>query len=246
MSVPDSARPARPAPLIPAALAPAGGLGAGWESALAATDPGLGEALERIADTLAAESKAGRPWLPAPDRVLRALEQPLDAVRVLIVGQDPYPTPAHPVGLAFAADRAVRPLPKSLANISRELVDDVGAAPLAHPDLSAWAERGVLLLNRVLTVEEGRSGSHRGLGWQRVTDAILRVLAARGGPLVAIMWGRDAQLVRGLLGDVPVIESAHPSPLSAHRGFFGSRPFSRADALLIAQGADPIRWDISA
>ena len=229
---------------IPAALAPPTGLGAGWAEALLAEDPELGQALAAIAASLAAESAASRVWLPDGPRVLRALTRPLAEARVLIVGQDPYPTPGHPVGLAFAADRAVRPLPRSLRNIYRELADDVGVTPPPHADLSPWAEQGVVLLNRVLTVEAGASGSHARLGWQRVTDAVVRALATRGGALVAILWGRDAQAVTSLLGDVPVIASAHPSPLSARRGFFGSRPFSRANAVLVERGAEPIDWHI--
>lgn len=223
-----------------------GGLGAGWDEALLTADPGLGEALAAIAHRLEAESAAGRAWLPEAPRVLRALTRPLAEARVLIIGQDPYPTPGHPIGLSFAADRAVRPLPRSLANIHRELADDLGVARPEHADLTSWAESGVVLLNRVLTVEAGASGAHRAIGWQRVTDAVVRALASRGGPLVAILWGRDAAAVRPLLGDVPVIESAHPSPLSARRGFFGSRPFSRANALLAAQGGEPVNWEIPA
>lgn len=230
---------------VPDILAPLGGLGDGWAEALDTVDPQLDDTLAAIAARLDAEAAAGREWLPAPQRVLRALTVPLADVRVLVIGQDPYPTPGHPVGLAFAADRAVRPLPRSLANIYRELADDVGVNPPPHPDLSPWSERGVLLLNRVLTVEAGLAGSHRGLGWQRVTDAVVRALVARGGPLVAVLWGRDADAVRPLLGAVPVIASAHPSPLSARRGFFGSRPFSRVNAALVAQGAPPIDWDIA-
>jgi uracil-DNA glycosylase len=163
-------------------------------------------------------------------------------VRVLIVGQDPYPTPGHAVGLSFSVAPDVRPIPRSLANIYRELVSDLGCPQPATGDLSAWADHGVLLLNRVLTVRPGHSGSHRGKGWEAVTEAALRALVARGGPLVAILWGRDAQGLTPLLGDVPRIASAHPSPMSADRGFLGSRPFSRANAALRAQGADPIDW----
>lgn len=229
---------------LPAALAPPTGLGAGWAEALLAEDPALGEALAAIAASLAAESADSRVWLPDGPRVLRALTRPLAEARVLLIGQDPYPTPGHPVGLAFAADRAVRPLPRSLVNIYRELADDIGVTPPPHADLSPWAERGVVLLNRILTVEAGASGSHAHLGWQRVTDAVVRALAARGEALVAILWGRDAQAVTPLLGDIPVIASVHPSPLSARRGFFGSRPFSRANDLLVEQEAEPIDWRI--
>jgi uracil-DNA glycosylase len=210
----------------------------GWVEALAPVAPNLAE----LAASLRAETAAGRGYLPAGEHVLRAFRAPLDDVRVLVVGQDPYPTPGHPIGLSFAVDRHVRPLPRSLANISRELVDDLGTAPLVHGDLTRWSANGVMLLNRVLTVAPGAPGSHRGRGWEAVTDHAIRSLVERGGPLVAILWGRDAQRLRPLLGQTPVIESAHPSPLSASRGFFGSRPFSRANVLLEAQGADPVDW----
>jgi len=174
--------------------------------------------------------------------VLRAFTTSLADVRVLVLGQDPYPTPGHAIGLSFAVERAVRPIPRSLANIYRELRDDLAIETPAHGDLSAWAAQGVLLLNRVLTVRAGEAGSHRGQGWEDVTTRAVEALAARGGPLVALLWGRDAQSAAPLLEGVPVIASAHPSPLSAHAGFLGSRPFSRANALLVEQGASPIDW----
>ncbi|HWS58987.1 MAG TPA: uracil-DNA glycosylase, partial [Actinotalea sp.] len=179
---------------------------------------------------------------PAPQDVLRALARPMAQVRVLIVGQDPYPTPGHAVGLAFSVAPDVRPLPRSLANIYAELAADLGCTPRPDGDLRHWSRQGVLLLNRVLTVGVGTPASHQRLGWQEVTDQAVRALVARGGPLVAVLWGRQAAEVRPLLGEVPVVRSAHPSPLSAARGFFGSRPFSAVDALLAAQGAPPIRW----
>lgn len=182
--------------------------------------------------------------LPRPEQVMRAFFEPLADVRVLIVGQDPYPTPGHPIGLSFAAERHVRPLPRSLANIYRELKDDLGIAPAEHADLSAWQRQGVMLLNRVLTVRAGDAGSHRGMGWEAVTEQAVRALAGRGGPLVAILWGRPAQTLKPLLGNVPVIASPHPSPLSARRGFFGSKPFSRCNELLEEQGAAPIDWRV--
>ena len=148
------------------------------------------------------------------------------------------------MGLAFSVAPEVRPIPRSLVNIYRELGADLGLPSPSTGDLTAWAERGVLLLNRVLTVEPGRPGSHRGKGWEEVTEAAIRALVARGGPLVAILWGRDAQSLTPLLGEVPRIASAHPSPLSADRGFFGSRPFSRANAALVAQGGPPIDWSL--
>ena len=194
---------------------------------------------------LRAEVAAGRTYLPAGENILRAFSAPLAAARVLIVGQDPYPTPGHPIGLSFAVDRAVRPLPRSLANIYAELRSDLGIEPPEHGDLTAWARQGVVLLNRVLTVAPGAPASHRGKGWEAVTDAAIAALVRRGGPLVAILWGRDAQSLQPALGTVPVIASPHPSPLSASRGFFGSRPFSRANDLLVRQGGEPIDWRLS-
>lgn len=215
--------------------------------------PDWAEALEPVAgaissagDFLRAEVAAGRSYLPAGPNILRAFREPLAGVRVLISGQDPYPTPGHPMGLSFSVGSDVRPLPRSLDNIFRELHDDLGIAPSEHGDLSAWSAQGVLLLNRVLSVRAGVTASHRGKGWEQVTEQAIRALVSRGGPLVAILWGRDAQTLKPLLGSTPVIESAHPSPLSASRGFFGSRPFSRTNALLQEQGAEPIDWRLPA
>ena len=199
----------------------------------------------RMGDFLRAEVAAGRGYLPAGQQVLRAFGQPLDAVRVLVVGQDPYPTPGHPVGLSFSVAPDVRPVPRSLQNINKELGTDLGLSAPPNGDLSPWADQGVLLLNRVLTVRPGAAASHRGKGWEAVTGRAIAALVERGGPLVAILWGRDAQTLGPALGDVPRIESAHPSPLSASGGFFGSRPFSRANALLREQGADPIDWSLT-
>ncbi|MDN5766596.1 MAG: uracil-DNA glycosylase [Humibacillus sp.] len=206
-------------------------------------------ALEPVADTitalgsfLRAEVAAGRGYLPAGDVVLRAFSLPLDEVKVLVVGQDPYPTVGHPVGLSFSVAPDVRPVPRSLQNIYRELGTDLGLPTPPHGDLTPWFQRGVMLLNRVLTVAPGKSDSHRGKGWEAVTDRAISALAARGGPLVAILWGKKAQSSGRLLGEVPRIESAHPSPLSANNGFFGSRPFSRANDLLVQQGGEPIDW----
>ncbi|WP_432558960.1 uracil-DNA glycosylase [Granulicoccus sp. GXG6511] len=201
--------------------------------------------ISRMGDFLRAENAAGRGYLPAGADVLRAFTLPLAQVRVLIVGQDPYPTPGHPVGLSFSVGPDVRPLPKSLINIYRELQDDLGIQPATSGDLTPWFDQGVLLLNRVLTVRPGKSGSHRGKGWEIVTQRAIEALAERGGPLVAILWGRDAQSVTQWLGNTAHIASAHPSPLSAHSGFFGSRPFSRANVLLTEQGATPIDWNLN-
>lgn len=201
------------------------------------------ETLAGIGEFLRAENAAQRPWAPSGANILRAFTQPLDDVRVLIVGQDPYPTPGHAVGLSFSVAPEVRPLPRSLSNIYRELVDDLGVATPSSGDLSPWAQRGVLLLNRVLTVHVGEPGSHRGKGWEEITQAAISALADRADqPLVAILWGRDAQTAAEFLPDVPVITSAHPSPMSADRGFFGSRPFSRANELLDEIGGDPLDW----
>jgi uracil-DNA glycosylase len=216
------------------------GIDAGWAEALAPVADRIGA----MGDFLRAEVEEGRGYLPRGQNVLRAFRTPLDAVRVLIVGQDPYPTPGHAIGLSFAVDPHVRPLPRSLVNIYRELHDDLQLPIPAHGDLSAWSANGVLLLNRVLTVRPGEAGSHRGLGWEAVTEQAIRALVARDRPLVAILWGRDAAGLRPLLGPTPIIESAHPSPLSARRGFVGSRPFSRANDLLAAQGAEPVDWRI--
>lgn len=203
------------------------------------------DTLSELGTFLRAEGAAGRPWLPAGDAILRAFATPIDDVRVLIVGQDPYPTPGHPIGLSFAVAPDVRPLPRSLQNIYRELVDDLGVDRPASGDLTPWTERGVMLLNRVLTVQAGNPGSHRGKGWEAFTECAIRGLVDRpDAPLVAILWGRDAQSLEPLLEDIPVIASAHPSPMSADKGFFGSRPFSRANALLEELGDDPIDWSL--
>lgn len=221
-----------------AGLVAKGLVAADWAEALEPVD----ENIAGMGRFLREEVAAGREYLPAGERVLRAFLRPLADVRVLVVGQDPYPTRGHPIGLSFAVAPDVRPVPRSLANIYRELHDDLGIAPVAHGDLTAWAEQGVMLLNRVLTVRPGEPASHRGRGWETVTDRAIAALAARGGPCAAILWGRDAQSLKPALGPVPWVESAHPSPLSASRGFFGSRPFSRVDRLLVGQGGDPVDW----
>ena len=214
---------------------------AGWVAAL---EP-VSDQIARMGEFLRQQIKEGKRYLPAGDLVLRAFKQPFDDVKVLIVGQDPYPTPGHPVGLAFSVAPGVTPLPGSLVNIFREYSQDLGYPAPATGDLTPWTERGVLLLNRVLTVQPGKPGSHRGQGWEEVTEQAIRALAARDKPLVAILWGRDARSVAPFLGDkVPRIESAHPSPMSAHNGFFGTRPFSRANQLLQRQNAGPVDWKL--
>jgi uracil-DNA glycosylase len=198
--------------------------------------------ITRMGAFLRDELAAGRTYLPAGHNILRAFQRPMSDVRVLIVGQDPYPTPGHAVGLSFSVASDVRPVPRSLANIFRELYDDLGVGPPSNGDLTPWADQGVLLLNRVLTVAPGTAGSHRGRGWEAVTERAITALAARGGPMAAVLWGRDAQGLKSMLGDIPCVESPHPSPLSASRGFFGSRPFSRVNDLLARQGGTPVDW----
>jgi len=211
---------------------------AGWAEALAPVAPQIAA----MGEFLRAELAAGRRYLPAGEHVLRAFTQPFADVRVLIVGQDPYPTPGHPIGLSFAVERHVRPIPRSLQKIYRELQSDLGITPPEHGDLTSWTEHGVLLLNRCLTVAPGASASHRGKGWEPVTEQAIRALVDRNTPLVAILWGRDAQTLQPLLEATPVIRSAHPSPMSASNGFFGSKPFSRVDAMLVERGGEPVDW----
>ncbi|MFE9663897.1 MULTISPECIES: uracil-DNA glycosylase [unclassified Streptomyces] len=211
---------------------------AGWAKAL---EP-VADQVARMGDFLRAEIAAGRTYLPAGAHVLRAFQQPFDEVRVLIVGQDPYPTPGHAVGLSFAVAPEVRPLPGSLINIYRELTSDLGVPPPSNGDLTPWTRQGVLLLNKSLTTAPRKPGAHRGKGWEAVTEQAIRALAARGRPLVSVLWGRDARNVRPLLGNLPAVESVHPSPMSADNGFFGSRPFSRTNDLLVQQGAQPVDW----
>jgi len=214
---------------------------AGWARALAPVEANVAA----MGEFLRAELAAGRRYLPAGPNVLRAFTQPFDGVRVLIVGQDPYPTPGHAVGLSFSVSRETRPVPRSLANIFREYADDLGHPTPSTGDLTPWAEQGVLLLNRVLTVQPGQPASHRGKGWEAVTEQAIRALVARDAePLVAILWGSDARELAAHMPDVPTIESAHPSPMSADRGFFGSRPFSRANALLEELGGEPVDWKL--
>jgi uracil-DNA glycosylase len=224
-----------------AGLVDKGLVAADWAEALAPVD----DQIARMGEFLRAEVAAGRSYLPAGDVILRAFQRPLADVKVLVVGQDPYPTPGHPVGLSFSVAPDVRPVPKSLVNIYTELVDDLGVERPRNGDLTPWADHGVLLLNRSLTVAPGQSASHRGKGWEPVTQQAIAALVARGGPLAAILWGRDAQSLKPDLGGVPWVESVHPSPLSAHRGFFGSKPFSRVNRMLVEQGGEPVVWALT-
>ena len=216
------------------------GLDPGWAAALAPVAANIAA----LGDFLKGEVAAGRGYLPAGTRVLRAFTRPLADVRVLIVGQDPYPTPGHSVGLSFSVDPEVRPIPRSLANIYQELSADLGVPTPKNGDLSPWADRGVLLLNRVLTVRPGVAGSHRGKGWEAVTAQAIAALVARDRPLVAVLWGREAQALIPMLGPTPYLASPHPSPLSASKGFGGSRPFSKVNQHLIEQGSTQVDWSL--
>lgn len=214
---------------------------AGWAQALEPASP----VVTQMGEFLRQEIAAGRRYLPSGANVLRAFQQPFEQVRVLIVGQDPYPTPGHAVGLSFSVAAETKPIPRSLSNIFREYSEDLGHPAPSTGDLTPWTEQGVLLLNRCLTVEPGSPGSHRDKGWEAVTEQAIRALVERDAePLVAILWGRDARNLVPLLVDVPIVESAHPSPMSADRGFFGSRPFSRANDLLEEIGGDPVDWKL--
>ncbi|WP_367136255.1 uracil-DNA glycosylase [Saccharothrix sp. HUAS TT1] len=213
---------------------------AGWAAALAP----VADRIAAMGEFLRAEVAAGRTYLPAGENVLRAFQQPFHDVRVLIVGQDPYPTPGHAVGLSFSVSPETRPIPKSLVNIYQEYTTDLGHPKPTSGDLTPWAERGVLLLNRALTVQPGKSNSHRNKGWEPVTEQAIKALAERDAPLVAILWGSQARALKPLLGADRCVESVHPSPLSAAGGFFGSRPFSKANELLVGQGAEPIDWKL--
>ncbi|WP_344161110.1 uracil-DNA glycosylase [Nocardiopsis rhodophaea] len=209
----------------------------GWAKAL---EPVAGR-ISEMGEFLRKEVAEGRTYLPSGENVLRAFQQPFDDVRVLLVGQDPYPTPGHAIGLSFAVAPDVK-LPGSLRNIYKEYMDDLGLPKPSNGDLTPWTKQGVLLLNRALTVMPGKPASHRGKGWEEVTEQAIRALAERGKPLVAILWGRDARNLRPLMPGVPCVEAPHPSPMSAKYGFFGSRPFSKANALLQEQGAEAVDW----
>ena len=177
-------------------------------------------------------------FTPPRSQIFRAFQTPLDSIRCLIVGQDPYPTPGHAHGLSFSTDQSIKPLPKSLQNIFTELKSDTGKEIPQSGDLSAWTTQGVMLLNRVLTTKVGEANAHSKLGWQKITDAVAQELGNRD--VVAVLWGKQAQELSGYFRFK--IESAHPSPLSSYRGFFGSKPFSRVNEILISQGKEPIQW----
>jgi uracil-DNA glycosylase len=206
-----------------------------WQAALA----GQRELLAEIESKVNTDAAVAPP-LPL---VMRAFEQSVDSVRVLIVGQDPYPTAGHAIGLSFAVSPEVSPLPRSLQNMMRELRDDLGREVTNGGELQRWSTQGVMLLNRHLTTSSGQSAAHFDAGWLRFTDAAISVLnRTRGRKLVAILWGNEAISLQRLLPDVQVITSAHPSPLSARKGFFGSKPFSRTNEALKFVGEQPIDW----
>ena len=206
-----------------------------WQQALA----GQHDLLDQIEAKVSTDAAVA----PALPMVMRAFEQPVDSVRVLLVGQDPYPGPGHAIGLSFAVAPEVSPLPRSLQNMMRELRDDLGKEVSNGGDLQRWSSQGVMLLNRHLTTSSGTSAAHFDAGWARFTDAAISVLnRARGRKLVAILWGNEAIALQRLLTDVQVVSSAHPSPLSARRGFFGSKPFSKTNEALKFVGEQPIDW----
>ncbi|WP_422111800.1 uracil-DNA glycosylase [Gardnerella sp. DNF00571G] len=217
-----------------------------WANALEPVEPQI----HKMGDFLREEMACGRRFLPESHNILRAFTIPFNQIKVLIVGQDPYPTPGHPVGLSFCVDARVKPLPKSLTNIYKELVSDLNVPMPKNGDLTPWTKQGVMLLNRCLSVEAGKANSHQGKGWEQITDAAITALNNRKDangkplPLVAILWGRNAQSLGPLLTNAIIIQSPHPSPLSASRGFFGSKPFSKANQALISLGTTPIDWSL--
>jgi uracil-DNA glycosylase len=202
-----------------------------WAVALAGVVP----IIEEIEDSL-----KNTQYQPPAHQVMRTFERPLSQIRVVIFGQDPYPTPGHATGLSFSVSQNIKVLPQSLRNIFGELSHDIGCPMPLHGDLSSWADQGVALINRVLTVPNGRSNGHVSIGWQKVTDEVARILGERD--VVAILWGNNAQQLAHFFRNGWVIESVHPSPLSAHRGFFGSRPFSKANAILSNHSLEKINW----
>lgn len=200
--------------------------------------------LDEIAHKLSREIEVGQQFFPTSENIMRAFQLPFESVRVLILGQDPYPTPGDAVGLSFSVSPEQAALPRSLNNIYSELCSDIGCQKPASGDLTPWVTQGVMLLNRVLTVRSGEAGSHRKWGWEKVTEQALRALDARESPLVALLWGNDAATAKEFLIHTVVLESVHPSPLSASRGFFGSRPFSQANTALVELGKEPINWTL--
>lgn len=217
-----------------------------WKAAL---DPVLAsDEARELGAFLRAEEAGGKAIYPPRGQRLRALElTPLESVKVVILGQDPYHGPGQAHGLSFSVPEGVKP-PPSLVNIFKEMHSDLGVEPPTHGNLERWARQGVLLLNNSLTVEAHRAGSHAGKGWDAITDAAVRAVARREGASVFILWGSHAQGKAARIPEITetqrhlVLKSPHPSPLSAHRGFFGSKPFSQANAFLEEHGRGPIDW----
>ena len=194
-----------------------------------------------------ATEREGHKIFPPKGQVFTAFDVvPFDQVRVVILGQDPYPSPGHAHGMSFSVPPGVSP-PPSLRNIYKELQSDLGIAPAKNGYLMGWARQGIFLLNTVLTVREREPGSHRGQGWEQFTDQVIKLLSARAGRIVFILWGKDAQSKACMINteEHRVLTSAHPSPMSAHQGFFGSKPFSQTNEALVKKGFEPIDWDLS-
>ncbi|MGE4429854.1 MAG: uracil-DNA glycosylase [Sphingobium sp.] len=237
-----------PAPSASGGTRPQPKLDASWARPLA--DIFAAPVMGNLRQFLMAEKSAGKRIFPKGSEYFRALDlTPLDTVRVVILGQDPYHGEGQAHGLCFSVQRGVRP-PPSLVNIYKEMKADLGLDPPRHGNLTHWAEQGVLLLNSVLTVEMGKAASHQKRGWEAFTDAVIELVARQERPIIFILWGAYAQKKAAFVKDIAqggrhlVIRSAHPSPLSAHNGFFGSRPFSRANAFLKEHGQTPIDWSL--
>lgn len=237
-SAPDASRPASYAEAVAAFIA----AGSAWSRLPFFAS---GEAA-KVAAKVDARLAAGADVWPKPADLFNALAAtPLDQVKAVILGQDPYPTPGNAHGFAFSVQPGQR-VPASLRNIFREMASDLSLPPPRSGSLEPWARHGVLLLNTCLTVEAGSAGSHRRLGWERLTDEVIAAVAAIEHPVVFILWGNDARKRRALVHPHHgIIEAPHPSPLSAHAGFFGSRPFSRANDWLEANGAKPVTWRLT-
>ena len=204
--------------------------------------------MRALQDFLGREAEEGKVILPPKALIFRALEcTPLDEVKVVILGQDPYPTAGHGHGLCFSVQPTIKPLPKSLLNINKELLSDCEIDNSHTGHLEAWAKQGVLLINAVLTVEEGNANAHKGKGWEIFTDKIIELVNDKCENVVFILWGAYAQK-KGKYIDTTkhlVLNDPHPSPLSAYRGFWGSKPFSKTNEYLVAKGKEPINWELS-
>ena len=184
----------------------------------------------------------GIEFQPRPERIFAGFDISPECVQVVILGQDPYPTLGHATGLAFSVPGGTHPLPATLRNILAEVDADYGPSICRDGDLHPWHEQGVLLLNRVLTVQVGQSDSHKSLGWQTISEAVVEAVVKVNPEVIGVLWGRQAQQLRGHFLEDYLVESVHPSPLSAYRGFVGSKPFIQVNQLLVSQGKTPIHW----